>query len=115
MTKLLPKRTFPHNRLVGGAWHILNMTSLNNGEPRSSEVIPPKKVADLGLLAVEYHPTRNEIDADEVNLSNPILFFWWCGWCGHEWQASPLERTEGREACHNCWKLDEKKGLTPLF
>ena len=23
---------------VGGSWHILNMTSLNNGEPRSSGV-----------------------------------------------------------------------------
>jgi len=22
---------------------------------------------------------------------------------------------EGREACHKCWKLEQKKGLTPLF
>jgi len=91
------------------------MTSLNNGEPRSSGVIPPKKVADLGLLAVEYHPTKNGIDPDEVNLSNPTLFSWRCGVCGHEWEASLLERAEGREACHKCWKLEQKKGLTPLF
>ncbi len=100
---------------VGGSWHILNMTSLNNGEPRSSGVIPPKKVADLGLLAVEYHPTKNGIGPDEVRLSNPTLLFWRCGVCGHEWQASPLERAEGREACHKCWKLEQTKGLTPLF
>lgn len=52
------------------------MPSLNNGEPRSSGVIPPKKVADLGLLAVEYHPTRNGVDPDEVSLTNPTLFTW---------------------------------------
>lgn len=91
------------------------MPSLNNGEPRSSGVFPPKKVADLGLLAVEYHPTRNGIGPDQVSLNNPTLSSWRCGLCGYESLASPLERSGGREACHKCWKLEQKKGLTSLF
>ena len=82
------------------------MPSLNNGEPRSSGVIPPKTVADLGRLAVEYHPGKNGIDPDEVNLTNPTLFSWRCAVCGHEWEASPLRRAEGREAYHKCWRLE---------
>ena len=39
------------------------MTSLNNGEPRSSGVIPPKTVADTESLAVEDHPTIHPIDS----------------------------------------------------
>jgi hypothetical protein len=91
------------------------MPSLNNGEPRSSGVIPPKTVADLGRLAVEYHPGKNGIDPDEVNLTNPTLFSWRCAVCGHEWEAAPFDCAEGREACHKCWKLEQTKGLTPLF
>jgi hypothetical protein len=41
------------------------MPSLNNVEPRSSGVIPPKKVADLDPLAVEAHPTIRPIDSLE--------------------------------------------------
>jgi len=100
---------------VGGAWHILLMTSLNNGEPRSSGVTPPKRVADLGRLAVEYHPEKNGIDPDEVNLTNPTLFAWRCAVCGHEWEAAPFDRSEGRDACQECWNLEQKKRQTPLF
>ena len=91
------------------------MPSLNNGEPRSSGVIPPKKVSDHSLLAVEYHPTQNGVHPDQVNLTNPTLFSWRCAVCGHEWEAAPFDCAEGREACHKCWKLEQTKGLTPLF
>lgn len=89
------------------------MPSLNNAEPRSSGVIPPKKVTDLDLLAVEYRPAMTGFDPDEVSLNNRALT-WRCGVRGHEREASPMERAEGREACHQCWRLEQKKGLAPL-
>ena len=89
------------------------MPSLNNGEPRSSGVIPPKTVADLGRLAVEYHPGKNGIDPVEVNLTNPTLFSWRCAVCGHEWEAAPFDRFEGRESCSQC--RERKQGLDPLY
>jgi hypothetical protein len=90
------------------------MPSLNNGEPRSSGVIPPKKVTDLDLLAVECRSARTGFDTDEVSLNIPTSFTWHCGVRGHEREASPMERAKGREACHQRWRLEQKKGLAPL-
>lgn len=54
------------------------------------------------ILAVEWHPTKNgELSPQDVMCGSDKKV-WWLGKCGHEWQASILNRSRGT-GCPVCW------------
>lgn len=63
---------------------------------------PGKSLAEkYPKLALEWHPTKNEmITAWDVHPGSH-KHFWWIGKCGHEWDASIASRVRG-EKCPYC-------------
>ena len=54
-------------------------------------------------LMREWHPTRNvELDPYKIGQHSHRRVWWRCGECGHEWAASPNERTSAGRGCPVC-------------
>lgn len=52
-------------------------------------------------VARQWHPKRNRLAPDEVTRGTKKNY-WWLGDCGHEWEASPVNRTKGGAGCPFC-------------
>lgn len=62
------------------------------------------------IVAHDWHPTRNDRTAAEVVARSGKLAWWLCG-VGHEWRASPHNRTRvGRETCPAGRRRDALRG-----
>ena len=54
-------------------------------------------------LMAEWHRTRNnEIDPYKVGQYSRLKIWWRCRQCGHDWQATPHERTFAGSGCPAC-------------
>jgi rubrerythrin len=54
-------------------------------------------------LAAQLHPTRNgELDPSTLALHSHRRLWWRCSECGHEWQASPVDRCRNTGDCAAC-------------
>lgn len=55
-------------------------------------------------IAAQWHPTRNgETAAETITRGSGRMFWWLDPNCGHEWQASPVQRDSGqRLRCPTC-------------
>ena len=54
-------------------------------------------------LMAEWHRTRNnEIDPSKVGQYSRLKIWWRCRQCGHDWQATPHERTFAGSGCPSC-------------
>lgn len=40
--------------------------------------------------------------------SSPLSVWWGCGKCGHEWRATVISRTSGKDGCPHCCAADFK-------
>ncbi len=52
-------------------------------------------------LAEEWHPSKNGTITVASVTAGSDAKFWWLGKCGHEWEASPANRSKGR-GCPYC-------------
>ena len=52
-------------------------------------------------LVKEWHPTRNEVTVEELVAGSRSKVWWLCG-KGHEWEATPENRTRAQSGCPNC-------------
>ncbi len=55
-------------------------------------------------LALEWHPTRNELRPDQVTRASAREVIWRCE-LGHEWSAAVYQRTLSRTGCPACYRL----------
>ncbi|MDO8490215.1 MAG: zinc-ribbon domain-containing protein [bacterium] len=60
-------------------------------------------IADVGRLAVEYHPTRNEQPAHEVLVTSNERVWWICA-KKHEWRTTPCGRYYRPTGCPRCYQ-----------
>jgi hypothetical protein len=56
-------------------------------------------------LALEWHPTRNELRPDQVTRASGREVVWRCEH-GHEWSAAVYQRTLSRSGCPECYRLE---------
>jgi hypothetical protein len=59
-------------------------------------------------LALEWHPTRNELRPDEVARASAREVVWRCEH-GHEWSAAVYQRTLSKSGCPECYRLEAAK------
>ena len=52
-------------------------------------------------LVAEWHPTKNNISPYDISKGSTKKV-WWLGKCGHEWQASPNDRTHSTHRLTGC-------------
>ena len=75
-----------------------------------------KYVSDIPELAAEWHPIKNaDISPEDVLGGSGIHVSWQCA-LGHEWQASPNQRTNRGSGCPDCYNLirsDNTRKATP--
>ena len=65
-------------------------------------------------LAADWHPTLNgDLSPDNITAASPIKVWWLCKKCGHEWQASPNNRSKG-VGCPCCSGRVPKIGVNDL-
>ncbi|MFR5062350.1 MAG: zinc-ribbon domain-containing protein [Christensenellales bacterium] len=65
-------------------------------------------------LAKEWHTTRNiDLTPNDVTAASPIRVWWKCSKCGHEWQASPNNRSKD-VGCPCCSGRVPKIGVNDL-
>jgi len=57
-------------------------------------------------LAREWHPTKNELRADQVSRGSGRVITWRCQLLGHEWPAAVYQRTNSHTGCPECAKLE---------
>lgn len=62
-------------------------------------------------LASEWHPTKNELSADEVTTGKNIKVWWKCLEKGHEWEATINSRSKGT-GCPHCFGKTTADGNT---
>ncbi len=55
-------------------------------------------------LALEWHPTRNELRPDQVTRASAREVVWRCE-AGHEWSTPVYQRTLSRTGCPDCYRL----------
>lgn len=55
-------------------------------------------------LALEWHPTRNELRPDQVTRASAREVIWRCE-LGHEWSAPVYQRTLSRTGCPDCYRF----------
>jgi hypothetical protein len=55
-------------------------------------------------LALEWHPTRNELRPDQVTRASARVVVWLCE-LGHEWSTPVYARTLSRSGCPECFRL----------
>ena len=61
-------------------------------------------------LAKEWHPTKNGgLTPSMITIRNGKKVWWLCSVCGHEWQATPAHRSEGK-GCPMCGRKKSEKG-----
>lgn len=54
-------------------------------------------------LASEWHPTKNgELTPSDITWGRFKKVWWLCSACGHEWEASPLNRSSKKVGCPAC-------------
>jgi len=56
-------------------------------------------------LALEWHPTRNELRPDQVSRASAREIVWRCEH-GHEWSAAVYQRTLSKSGCPDCYRLE---------
>jgi hypothetical protein len=56
-------------------------------------------------LALEWHPTRNQLRPDGVSRASAREVVWRCEH-GHEWSAAVYQRTLSRSGCPECYRLE---------
>lgn len=56
-------------------------------------------------LALEWHPTANELRPDQVTRASARDVVWRCE-AGHTWTAAVYQRTLSRSGCPDCYRLD---------
>jgi hypothetical protein len=56
-------------------------------------------------LALEWHPSRNELRPDEVTRASARVVVWRCE-SGHEWSAAVYQRTLSGSGCPTCYRLE---------
>ena len=77
---------------------------------RQSELFPElpsdkKYVSDYPDLVAEWHPTKNgDKHPDDYSYGSGEKVWWQCN-IGHEWEATPLNRTKGSSGCPKCFNL----------
>ncbi len=65
-------------------------------------------------LAAEWHPTKNgELTPESITEKRFASVWWLCNVCGHEWEASPNNRSRGI-GCPCCSGRVPKKGVNDL-
>jgi len=77
-----------------------------------------KYVSDIPELVAEWHPIKNEnMLAEDVPYGAGFHVWWQCAQ-GHEWQASPNQRTNRGSGCPYCYNLirsNNTRKATPEF
>ena len=64
-------------------------------------------------LAKQWHPEKNgQLTSQDITEKSSIKA-WWLGECGHEWEASPADRSRGR-GCPYCAGRKVLKGFNDL-
>lgn len=64
-----------------------------------------KYVSDIPELVAEWHPIKNEnMLAEDVPYGAGFHVWWQCAE-GHEWQASPNQRTNRGSGCPDCYNF----------
>jgi hypothetical protein len=58
-------------------------------------------VTTFPKVALEWDEGRNSKKTNEISAGSPIKFWWVCQY-GHEWEASPSNRTRGRNGGTSC-------------
>ncbi len=85
---------------------IIHRTSRNHQCPCCSNQVVVTGVNDLSTthphLASEWNPTRNHIMSTEVQYGTNKKYWWTCGVCGYEWEASPSNRSKKGSGCPCC-------------
>ena len=61
--------------------------------------------AHFPWLALEWHPTRNELRPDQVTRASGREVVWRCEH-GHEWSTAVYQRTLSRSGCPECYRLE---------
>ncbi len=56
-------------------------------------------------LALEWHPTRNDLRPDQVTRASARDVIWRCE-LGHEWSARVYQRTLSKTYCPACYRLE---------
>lgn len=64
-------------------------------------------------LASEWHPRKNKALTPAMFTSHSRGKIWWLGKCGHEWQATIINRSEGA-GCHYCSNQKVLNGFNDL-
>jgi hypothetical protein len=59
-------------------------------------------------LALEWHPTRNELRPDQVRRASAREIVWRCEF-DHEWSARVYQRTLSMSGCPDCYRLEAAK------
>lgn len=55
------------------------------------------------VLAADWHPSRNDgVIAEELGVTSPVVVWWCCHDCGHEWAASVRSRAMSGTGCPRC-------------
>ncbi len=123
MVSFASKKVFWWRCDKGHEWQatVGSRTTLSHGCPFCSSQRVLAGFNDLETkyprIAKEWHPTRNEgIKSSEV-LPFSNKKFWWLGSCGHEWEASPLNRINGTGCpiCANKKIISGQNDLATLF
>ena len=65
-------------------------------------------------LAKEWHPTKNGMLMAQTVLAGSRQKVWWKGSCGHEWEASLVNRTQKQTKCPYCTNKKVLKGFNDL-
>ena len=55
-------------------------------------------------LALQWHPTRNELRPDQVTRASAREAVWRCE-LGHEWSAAVYQRTLSGTGCPDCYRF----------
>ena len=64
-----------------------------------------KYVSDIPELLTDWHPAKNGNVLPEDVLGGSGIHVWWKCALGHEWQASPNQRTNRGSGCPDCYNL----------
>lgn len=66
------------------------------------------------LIANEWHPSKNNpLTPQQISQGSNKRLWWQCE-AGHEWEASPLQRTHRKNRCPFCYPKGIKQGTNDL-
>jgi rubrerythrin len=114
---------------IGDCGHEWESTVANrvhgNGCPICKNTTISKKVSHIHLsksgslkdthpkLADEWHPEKNDHLLPDQLTAGSTKLVWWVGKCGHEWRASPSNRSRGTN-CPYCSNQKVLRGFNDL-